>query len=129
MELPHSGTVPLAGTWSFRNARVWRPASSRVSVEASIGGQQPRAGVHLPDHRLHGRELLGAGVDDQVGAFGDHGQVVVGDQGGDLHDDVAGRVEPGHLEVHPYEHPGDAIGGPQSASGPGFGRRAGRHGR
>ena len=31
-------------------------------------------------------------------------QVVVGDQGGDLDDDVALRVEAGHLEVHPGQH-------------------------
>ena len=48
------------------------------------------------------------------------GQVVVGDQGGDLHDDVAVRLEPRHLQIHPDQHarscyrspPGQAAGCP-----------------
>ena len=31
-------------------------------------------------------------------------EVVVGDDGGDLDDDVAGVIEPGHLEIHPDQH-------------------------
>ena len=46
----------------------------------------------------------------QVGTLGHDGQLVVGDQRGDLDDDMAVDVEPGHLEVHPHQHRGDASG-------------------
>ena len=36
-------------------------------------------------------------------------QVVVGDQRGDLDDDVSLDVQPGHLEIHPYQHVSDPI--------------------
>ena len=63
--------------------------------------------MHVDDERVHhGQRLVGL-VDDEVGALGHDGEVVVGDEGGDLDDDVAGRVEAGHLEVHPHQHGGD----------------------
>jgi len=43
-------------------------------------------------------------VYDEIGAFGDHLEVVVRDEGGDLDDGVACGIEPGHLEIHPCEH-------------------------
>ena len=46
----------------------------------------------------------GDGVDDEVGTFGDHDEVVVGDQRGDLNDDVTLRFEARHLQIHPYQH-------------------------
>ena len=36
-------------------------------------------------------------VDHEVGSLGDDVQVVVGDEGGDLDDDVAQGLEAGHL--------------------------------
>ena len=38
-------------------------------------------------------------------------EVVVGDERGDLDDHVLGRVEPGHLEVHPHQHGGTQSSG------------------
>ncbi len=102
---------PWSGTCSLRNSSVWRPASSRVSVDASIAASRPDRVCISRTTGSIASSWSAAGVHDQVGALGDHGQLVVGDQGGDLHDDVAGGVEPGHLEVHPYEHPVDATGG------------------
>ena len=49
-------------------------------------------------------QRLGRLVHDEVGALGHDLELVVGDDRGDLDDDVAGRVEPGHLEIHPDEH-------------------------
>ena len=43
-------------------------------------------------------------VDHEIGTFGDDRQLVVGDDGGDLDDDVAAVVETRHLQVHPHEH-------------------------
>jgi fructose 1,6-bisphosphatase len=60
--------------------------------------------VHGADEVVHGAERLGWLVDDEVGALGDDVEVVVGHHRGDLDDDVHGRVEAGHLEVHPHEH-------------------------
>jgi hypothetical protein len=68
------------------------------------GLEQPTARVHVAHHRLHGGERLGRLVDHQIGPFGHHLQLVVGDQCGDLDDDVARRVESGHLQVHPGQH-------------------------
>ena len=83
---------------------VAAPASSIVIVEARIAVEQPGLRVHLDDDRIHRREHLVVGVDDEVGALGDDPQLVVGDDRGDLDDAVAGVVEPGHLEIHPHEH-------------------------
>jgi hypothetical protein len=65
---------------------------------------QAAVGVHLHHHRVHGVERLHGGVDDQVWPLGDDGQVVVGDQDGDLQDDVTVCVEAGHLQVDPGQH-------------------------
>ena len=86
------------------NASVWAPASAREMVDASIWREQARLGVHVADevvHLLHGGRRL---VDDEVGTFADHVEVVVGDERGDLDDDVTVRFEAGHLQVHPHEH-------------------------
>jgi len=61
--------------------------------------------VHLVDDGVHLRELVGARRDDEVGPFGDDRELVVGDERGDLDDDVPVGVEAGHLEIHPDEHP------------------------
>jgi dUTP pyrophosphatase len=60
--------------------------------------------VHVTDDGLHAGQHVRGLVDHQVGALGHDLEVVVGDDGGDLDDGVAGGVEPGHLEVHPHQH-------------------------
>ena len=67
-------------------------------------GQEARAGVHGAHDVVHLGQLLGRGVHHQVGALLDDGQVVVGDEGGDLDDGVARRIEPRHLEIDPGQH-------------------------
>ena len=67
-------------------------------------GQQARAGVHGPHVVVHVRQLRRCGVHHQVGTLFDDGQVVVGDQRGDLHDGVARGFEPRHLEIDPGQH-------------------------
>ena len=68
------------------------------------GGEEPGSGVHGPDEVVHVGELLRRGVDDQVRALLHQLQVVVGDEGGDLDDGVARRIEPRHLEIDPGQH-------------------------
>ena len=80
------------------------PASARVSVDASMASSSPLRCVHRPHHVVHAGQLLPVARDDEVGALGDDLEIVVGDERGDLDDGVAGRVEPGHLQVHPGEH-------------------------
>ena len=63
--------------------------------------------MHLGDDRDHGGELGVARVEHQVGTLGHDGEVVVGEEGRDLDDDVLGRIEARHLEVHPDEHRGN----------------------
>jgi hypothetical protein len=67
-------------------------------------GEESRASVHVDDERIHRRQHLVGLVHDEVGPLGDDLQVVVGHERGDLHDDVAGVVQPRHLEIHPHEH-------------------------
>ena len=74
------------------------------------GVEQAALGVHAPHEVVHGFELGRGGGDHEVGALGHHLQVVVGDQGGHLDDDVAAHVESGHLQIHPHQHAGDATG-------------------
>ena len=53
--------------------------------------------MHVGDEVVHlSHHLIGL-VNDQIRALGDDVQVIIGDQGGDLHDDVAGLVEAGHF--------------------------------
>ena len=66
--------------------------------------------MHVDDDGIHARERLGRLVHDEVGPLGDDLQLVVGDDRGDLDDDVLGRIEAGHLEVHPDEHRAQATG-------------------
>ena len=67
--------------------------------------EQPRAGVHVDDDLVHVGQGLRRLMDDQVRTLRDDVEVVVGDQGRDLDDDVGPRVEAGHLEIHPHQHP------------------------
>ena len=72
--------------------------------------EEPALGVHGPHELVHGLERFGRSGDHQVGSLGHDGQVVVGDQGGHLDDDIAFDVQSGHLQVHPHQHVGDATG-------------------
>ena len=60
--------------------------------------------MHVPHHVVHLGQVVGRGVDDQVRALLDDGEVVVGDEGGDLDDGVARRIESCHLEIDPGQH-------------------------
>ena len=72
--------------------------------------EQPRAAVHLDDERIHLQEQLVRLMDDQVGAFGDHFELIVGDQRGDLHDHLRRVIEARHLEIHPHQHVATLLG-------------------
>ena len=73
--------------------------------------EQTGTRVHLDDHRVHRDEELVGLVDHEIGTLGDDREIVVGDDGGDLDDDVAGVVQPRHLEIHPDQHAVDTTGG------------------
>ncbi len=66
--------------------------------------QQPRPRMHGAHHAIHRLELLGCRVNNDIGAFGDRLELIIGDHGGDLDDHVPRWVEAGHLQVHPGEH-------------------------
>ena len=87
-----------------RNARVCVSASSTVTVDAAIVGQSPDFVCISVTKGTHLGELLGRGVEHEVGSFGDDGELVVGDERRDLDDDVTLRFEARHLEVHPHQH-------------------------
>ena len=71
----------------------------RVAGEhaAPQAGTAMRAAVPFV-HGLEPRERM---RDRQFGAFGEHVQLAVGDQRGDLQDRIGVGIEPGHLEVDP----------------------------
>jgi hypothetical protein len=90
MVLPQRGELERAGLGvehrHLRLAAALRQPGPAVLVDA------PR--VHRVEH--------GVGlVDGQAGALGEHLEVAVRHDRGDLHDDVAVRLEAGHLEVQP----------------------------
>jgi phage replication-related protein YjqB (UPF0714/DUF867 family) len=60
--------------------------------------------VHLEDEGVHPGEHVVVLVHDDVRTLGHDLQLVVGDDGRDLDDDVVEVVETGHLEIHPHEH-------------------------
>ena len=100
----------------FRNARVWAPASARLSVDDSISASRPERVCMVRTKSSMPATSLRRGVHDQVGALFHEGQVVVGDEAGDLDDGVTGRIEPRHLEIDPGQH---AAGMLPAASGAG----------
>ena len=51
--------------------------------------------------QMNGAEIV---IYDEIGAFGQDVQVVVGDQGGDLDDDITTGIQSRHLQIHPDEH-------------------------
>ena len=81
-----------------------RPGVGEGDVRGSDGFEQAGAVVHLDDERVHAGEHLVGLVDDEVGPLGDDGPARRRSRRGDLDDDVARVVEPGHLQVHPHEH-------------------------
>ena len=60
MELPHSGTVPLAGHVGLDELERLAPGVVEGEGGGLDGVQQPRPGVHLPDDGLHGRRAASA---------------------------------------------------------------------
>ncbi len=80
------------------------PRIVEVDRRGADGVGQAAVAVHLHDDRVHLGEFGIGLVDHQVGSLGDDVQVVVGEQRGDLDDDMARRVETGHLQVHPGQH-------------------------
>ena len=82
-----------SGTCSLMKARVWRPGLLEGHRRRLDERQQARLGVHGAHEVVHGRHRLGGLVDDEVGALGDDLELVVGDEGGDLDDDVAIGLE------------------------------------
>ena len=106
IELPQSGTVRGSGTCDRMKSSVARPAVLERDGRRFDRGEESARRVHLAHDLVHLRQRLGRLVDDEVGAFGHDGQLVVRDERRDLDDDVVGGVEAGHLEVHPHEHDG-----------------------
>ncbi len=109
IELPQRGTVPASGRCSWKKSKVALPASSRVIVDSPMAFSRPlwvcieRTTSSMPSKRLGGCRQ------HQIRTFGDDLEVIVGDEGGDLDDDVAAGVQAGHLEVHPRQHDRDLI--------------------
>ena len=60
-------------------------------------GQEPRRGVHGGDKVTHLRQLIGRGVNDEVGALSDNYKIVIGDECRNFHDDVAVGFETRHF--------------------------------
>ena len=104
IEFPHNGTVPGSGTWDLTNSRVAAAASSTVTFDSRMASSRPARRVHPEHDVVHVRQLLGRRTDDEVRPFGDDVQLVVGHDRGDLDDDVAQRIKPRHLEIHPHQH-------------------------
>lgn len=65
---------------------------------------QATLGVHFDDDRVHTGEPLVGGVDDKIGPFSNHIEIVIGDDCCNFYDDIFNSVEAGHLEVHPSKH-------------------------
>ena len=84
--------------------------------------EQPRAGVHADDERVHPAEHVVGLVDHEIGAFRNDRQLVVGDDRGDLDDHIPVVIQPGHLEIHPHQH--GSIVGERTARRPVRGRWA-----
>ena len=64
---------------------------------------EPGGRVHVADDVGHPLHLLRGRTDDDVDALAEDVQLAVGDQGGDLDEQVAAEVEPGHLAVDPHQ--------------------------
>ena len=98
-------------------------------MDAAISVQQAALGVHGPDEVVHGVELVRRWRHHQVGSLGHDGQVVVGDQGGHLDDDVAPTSSPViSRSIHTSTSVTLPVGGPVQDDGPSDRRRSGRGG-
>ena len=103
IELPHSGALPASGTCSLTYARTCCSASCSVTVDARTSCGEPGRRVHLLHDREHPGELLLARADDDVDAVAEDVQLAVGDERGDLDEQVGAELETGHLAVDPHE--------------------------
>lgn len=52
---------------------------------------------------IHDVELRLGSINDQIGAFGDYFEILVGDNGGDFDDDAFVDIKASHFEVNPDE--------------------------
>jgi hypothetical protein len=43
-------------------------------------------------------------MDDEIRAFGNDRQIVIGNQGAYFYDHIGFWVKPSHLEIHPHQH-------------------------
>ena len=60
--------------------------------------------MHVDHNLVHaGQHFVGL-VNDEVGAFSDDVQVVIGNESGNFNDDVGFWLEASHFEVHPHQH-------------------------
>ena len=66
------------------------------------GGQAGRI-VHPGHEIIHPGQLLIGGVHHQIHTLAEDVEVGVGDQGGDLHDDMAFQIQAGHLQIDPHQ--------------------------
>ena len=105
MEFPASGTRPRLADVLLQEGR----ASGRRPRRGS--GWRPRWRPAGPSgcaccapRRPSAASSSGEAWTTRSGPSCDDGEVVVGDQGGDLDDGVARRIEPGHLEIDPGQH-------------------------
>ena len=73
-------------------------------TRGSNGLKQARLRVHGDNDGVHRSEHVVRLVNDEVGTLCHDVQFIVGDEGGDFHDDIDGGIEPRHLQIHPNEH-------------------------
>ena len=66
--------------------------------------KKARARVHFDDDLVHLGELCFGGSDNEIGTFRDYLELVVSDERRYFDDDVAVRLQSGHLKIHPNEH-------------------------
>jgi len=60
--------------------------------------------VHLGDKVTHLGQFGLAGMNNEVGSFGDDVQVFIGDNSGNFPNHVAIGLEPGHFKIYPNQH-------------------------
>ena len=102
--VPGQGNRAGLGDVRLQEGQGLRPGVGQAQGRRLDVGQEARAGVHGAHEVVHVGQLLRRGVHHQVGTLLHDGQVVVGDEAGDLDDGVARRIEPRHLEIDPGQH-------------------------
>ena len=116
--VPGQGDGAGLGDVQLEELQRLRPGLLERQGRGGDGLEKPGPGVHGGDEVVHFGQLRRSGVHHQIGAFGHDRQIVVGDQTGDLDDDVAGGIQSGHLEIHPGQHGRACYRPPPGACGP-----------